>query len=96
MHTELIERFKRRLFDGKSLTLKIKFHYYKQITHSNTQAKELAKVDCNLPVSKELLRQVDYESHPVRLIGLSVSNPKEEIETIEDWLQLKIPFEEWK
>ena len=31
-----------------------------------------------LPLAKQLLQEVDYEHHPIRLIGLSVSNPREE------------------
>ena len=29
---------------------------------------------CVLPLAKQLLQEVDYEHHPIRLIGLSVSN----------------------
>ena len=35
-------------------------------------------LDRVLPLAKELLKSVEFEQHPIRLIGLSVSNPKEE------------------
>ena len=72
---ELIERLQRKDFKGNTLTLKIKFHDFSQITRSMTQTKELGALDVILPLAKQLLQEVDYEHHPIRLIGLSVSNP---------------------
>lgn len=92
--TELVERLRRKNFKGNTLTLKIKFYDFTQITRSITQSQELFSLNVILPLAKELLRQVEYENNPIRLIGLSVSNPREE--DLANWLQLKIPFEEWK
>src|SRR3712207_9053723 len=75
---ELVERLRRRAFRGNTLTLKIKFHDFTQITRSATRPQELTDLDSVLPLAKELLKTVDYEQHPIRLIGLSVSHPKEE------------------
>ncbi len=96
--TELVERLKRKVFWGNTLTLKIKFHDFTQITRSITQVKELSSLDTILPLAKTLLSQVEFENRPIRLIGLSVSNPKEEGEENEEplWRQLLIPFEEWE
>ena len=56
-------------------------------------------MDKILPLAKKLLKEIDYESHPIRLIGLSVSNPKEEKEEKEEikkqWEQLSLEFKEW-
>lgn len=95
--TELLERLKRTGFSGNTLTLKIKFHDFHQITRSITQTGELTTMDNILPLAKRLLKEVDYENHPIRLIGLSVSNPKEEREDNEQeqWKQLSLQFEEW-
>ncbi len=95
--TELMERLKRTGFSGNTLTLKIKFHDFNQITRSITQANELTSMDKILPLAKQLLKEVDYESHPIRLIGLSVSNPKEERneEDKEQWEQLSFEFKDW-
>lgn len=93
--TELVERLKRNDFAGNTLTLKIKFHDFSQITRSITRPHELHTLDKILPLAKQLLKEVDYSNHPIRLIGLSVSNPKEEREgTVEKerWEQLSFEF----
>ena len=93
---ELRERLQRKAFRGNTLTLKIKYHDFTQITRSITQSANLDSLSVILPIAKELLKQVDYNNRPVRLIGLSVSNPREESENEEMWRQLILPFEEWK
>ena len=93
--TELVERLKRNGFSGNTLTLKIKFYDFKQITRSLTQEKELHRLDDILPLAKQLLKEVDYSIRPIRLIGLTVSNPKEEQEEEHGvWKQLELEFEE--
>jgi DNA polymerase-4 len=92
--TELIERLKRNGFSGNTLTLKIKFYDFKQITRSITQEKELSQMSDILPLAKQLLKEVDYSIRPIRLIGLTVSNPKEEQEEAHNvWKQLELEFE---
>jgi DNA polymerase IV len=93
---ELVERLNRKDFKGNTLTLKIKFHDFSQITRSITQAQELTALDKILPLAKQLLKEVDYEHHPIRLIGLSVSNPKEETEEHGVWEQLSFEFSDWE
>ncbi len=93
---ELCDRLERSGFKGNTLTLKIKFHDFTQITRSSTQAGELTAIDRILPLSKELLSGVDYAQRPIRLIGLSVSNPKEDFcERKNDWRQLRLDFGEF-
>lgn len=96
---ELVERLKRNSFSGNTLTLKIKFYDFTQITRSLTQEKELHALDDILPLAKRLLKEVDYSIRPIRLIGLTVSNPKEEQEDSnkphELWKQLELEFKEW-
>ena len=93
---ELVGRLERKNFKGNTLTLKIKFHDFNQITRSITQCKELTSLDVILPLAKELLKEVDYEHHPIRLIGLSVSNPREENdEKGKTWEQLSFEFSDW-
>ena len=93
--TELVERLSRNGFSGNTLTLKIKFYDFKQITRSITQGKELCKKEDILPLAKQLLKEVDYSIRPIRLIVLTVSNPKEEREEEHGvWRQLELEFEE--
>lgn len=94
---ELVERLQRKDFRGNTLTLKIKFHDFRQITRSITQSRELTELSVILPLAKQLLREVDYEEHPIRLIGLSVSNPHDsEADRHGVWEQLSFEFSDWK
>ncbi len=73
---ELVERIAHDEFEGHTLTLKIKYGDFTQISRSLTVDHVLAKKDDILPLAKQLLTQIDYsESCPIRLIGLTVSNP---------------------
>lgn len=92
---ELVGRLEHKDFRGNTLTLKIKFHDFNQITRSITQSKELTTLDVILPLAKQLLKEVEYERHPIRLIGLSVSNPREEGEGKGVWEQLSFEFSDW-
>lgn len=95
--TELIGRLERSGFKGNTLTLKVKFHDFNQITRSLSRPEELTTLDNILPLAKELLKEVEYTEHPIRLIGLSVSNPvKEEPHTKDRWEQLSFEFSDWK
>ena len=59
--------------------------------------RKLTTLDRVLPLAKELLKSVEYEQHPIRLIGLSVSNPKEETDEQRGvWEQLSFEFSDWE
>lgn len=92
---ELEARLKRTGFKGNTLTLKIKFHDFVQITRSMTQAEYFTSFDIFYPVAKKLLKEVDYERHPIRLMGLSVSHPRDErMEGKGPWTQLEFDFDD--
>lgn len=96
--TELTGRLQRTGFKGNTLTLKIKFHDFTLKTKSITQFRELTTLNDILPLAKQLLKEVDYTTHPIRLLGLSVSNPfeeREEAERKEQWKQLTLEFSDW-
>ena len=94
---ELINRLSAKGFRGNTLTLKVKFHDFAQITRSITQSYELTTLEVILPLAKQLLTEVEYENHPIRLIGLSVSNPREQEEGSKSvtWEQLTLQFPKW-
>ena len=73
--TELVERIARKNFRGDTLTLKIKFDDFEMKTRSMRFTKELVQLNDILPLAKRLMKQIDYSHHPIRLIGLAVSNP---------------------
>ena len=94
--TELIGRLERTGFKGNTLTLKIKFHDFSQKTRSITQSHELTTLTEILPLAKELLKDIEYDTHPIRLIGLSISNPYEKNEEKARWEQLSFEFSDWE
>jgi DNA polymerase-4 len=98
--TELTARLQRAGFRGNTLTLKIKYHDFNQITRSYTQSQELTTLERILPLAKQLLKEVEYSTHPIRLIGLSVSHPIDEQEgngaKRRLWEQLSFEFSDWK
>lgn len=91
---ELVSRLEKKGFRGNTLTLKVKYHDFTQITRSVTQAEELTTLATILPLAKQLLREVDYSHRAIRLLGLSVSNPKEKEEDKQTptWIQLRLDF----
>ena len=92
---ELTERLQKKQFSGTTLTLKVKFHDFTQITRSTSVGHNLSTLQEILPLAKKLLQGVDYPQHPIRLLGLTVSNPKEEAaneKNGEKWIQLELPF----
>jgi DNA polymerase-4 len=72
----LVERLMKTGFKGRTLTLKVKFGNFKQITKS----KSLPSVIQHrmIPtISSELASSVHYADHGVRLLGLTISNSPE-------------------
>lgn len=59
---------------GRTLTLKIKYGNYRQITRSRTVATALSHADDLMNLAIELLDGTDFEKRKVRLLGLTLSN----------------------
>ena len=59
--TELVGRIERSQFAGRTLTLKVKFADFTQITRSITQSEVLTTKDQLPPLAKQLMRQVQGE-----------------------------------
>ena len=93
---ELVERLLKADFKGKTLTLKIKYSDFTIINRGMTAPKVLTTKEDILPLAKLLLKKVDYSAaHPVRLVGLSVSNPATEDDRPK-WVQGWLDFgEDW-
>ncbi len=74
---ELVERLSRKQFRGTTLTLKIKYHDFSQITRSITVTNRegITELEDVLDLARRLMTQVDITEHSIRLIGLSVGNP---------------------
>ena len=59
---------------GKTLTVKIKFSDFKQITRSKTSPGLITDLDSMVRIAGELLSAVDTDNVRVRLLGVGVSN----------------------
>lgn len=94
---ELEERISHSQFEGKTLTLKVKFQDFVQVTRSVTTRRYLKTKDDILPLAKQLLSQVEYHAeHRIRLLGLSVSkSASDDEEHISIWEEGWLPFEEY-
>ena len=98
---ELIRRIEKTDFEGRTLTLKVKFLDFQQITHSITVDHILRTKDEILPLAKQLMSDVEFHSHPIRLLGLGVSNPGSPTPNgglasrQEAWVELELDFEPW-
>lgn len=74
---------------GRTLTLKVKYADYRQVTRSRTTNSVIRSADEMLKIGLELLTQTQVETRHVRLLGLCVSNlelPEQE----EDYRQLHL------
>ena len=77
---ELVRRLEKSQFEGRTLTLKVKFADFQQITRSITVGRILRTKDDILPLAKQLMREVSYSrEHPIRLLGLGVSGDRKSV-----------------
>ena len=98
---ELVRRIEKNDFEGRTLTLKVKFQDFQQITRSITVDHFLRTKDEILPLAKQLMQSVEFHSHPIRLLGLGVSNPGSATPNgglasrQGAWVELELEFEPW-
>lgn len=71
---QLWERLDKNGLSGRSLTLKLKFNDFTQITRSKTELMPITKYEQCLSVATQLLEQTYPFKLPIRLIGVSMSN----------------------
>jgi len=77
--SELVfRRVQKARIKGKTITLKIKFADFKQITRSKTFHKEISGYDDILRESKNLFDDTFHPSMKIRLLGVTLSNFNEE------------------
>ncbi len=73
--TKLVERLKRRQRKGRTVTLKVKFADFRQITRSHSLPYYTDDADVILSTAQKSLRSVvQEETMPIRLLGISISN----------------------
>jgi DNA polymerase-4 len=59
---------------GRTLTLKVKFSDYRQITRSKTAIAPINELDTIFEIAKALFESIDLENRSIRLLGISLSN----------------------
>ena len=70
---DLVKRLEKSGFKGRTLSLKIKYSSFEQVTRSKTILQEISDLDMILKIADELLLQVELKES-IRLLGLTVSN----------------------
>ena len=68
------QRLERHQTGGRTITLKVKFANYQQITRSRTVISEIREVATIVTLAQELFEAVNLEGRHVRLLGISLSN----------------------
>lgn len=90
---EIAETVKRRMdgaeTKGRTLTLKVKYADYTQVTRSRTCVEPIVEIEEMLEIALELMESTLVYDRHARLLGLSMSNLDCEDEETE-WVQLKI------
>ena len=77
---------------GKTLTIKIKFSDFQQITRSKTVDYEIKYRQDIIDITEEIMQSEDLSDSKIRLLGISISNFKKEKPDNDKSLQLTFDF----
>ncbi len=72
-----VEQRDKHEFFGRTITLKVKYADFEQITRSKTPGGFISESGMFWQVAQELLSTVDYSEKKIRLMGLTVSNAQD-------------------
>ena len=84
-------RLERHGCKGRTLTLKVKYSNYEQVTRSLTLETPFLERDIVLGLANDLLKVTEVETRHVRLLGLTASNLTGEVDR--DSKQLSLPLD---
>lgn len=76
---ELLLRLSKKDFHGHTLTLKVKFTDFTQITRSITESRVISGRDNIRGVALKLAEMLDRDHLPIRLLGLTMSNSHDDM-----------------
>jgi DNA polymerase-4 len=68
------ERLQKKQLSGRTITLKIKYNDFKQITRNKSYGSPVSDLQTIISTAKELLKGTFEEGQKIRLLGISVSN----------------------
>jgi len=81
---KVFERLRDQGLQPKTITLKVKYSNFKQVTRASTQAKTIHKLENIKPVLRALLSQTKAGKQAVRLVGVTASGFTRESEEKKD------------
>lgn len=88
--TLLKQRIDSKQSYGRTLTLKVKYADYQQVTRSKTLMQPIDSTEMILHLATELLELTEVEQKQVRLLGLALSNLQHESQA--EYVQLALSF----
>jgi DNA polymerase IV len=77
---------------GRTVTFKVKYHDFRQVTRSRTLATPVSDGETLLRLAEELMAETQAGSVPVRLLGLQVSQFESPDQGPIPWEQLELPL----
>ncbi|HRX31697.1 MAG TPA: DNA polymerase IV [Tenuifilaceae bacterium] len=81
----VVGRLQKHNLKGHTLTLKVKYGNFKQITRSKTFPNPITDVDLISEIAIQLLSSVEMEGRKVRLLGITLSNFDEQVTAFKDY-----------
>jgi DNA polymerase IV len=86
---DLFDRLTQANAKGQTLTLKVKFADYTQVTRSTTQSDVIMELGLIQTLAQQLIDGLDISSRDVRLLGLGISKLRNQVQMFE---QLTLPL----
>ena len=91
---ELESRLSKRNFNGRTLTLKVRYSDFTTLTRSSSDFTGDTSASNLLAAAHDLMKKIEVSDKPIRLMGLSLSKSgKDDVEK-DSPLQLRINFDE--
>jgi DNA polymerase-4 len=89
---EVMERVKEEEFYGKTITIKVKYADFKQITRSKTLPERITDFRQFWPAARQIMKEIDLSLRSVRLLGFGIGNAGEEPERKSVQMELKLLY----
>ena len=84
----LKQRIDRHQASGRTLTLKVKFSDYQQITRSKTSLVPISELSAISLMARTLFEGIELDNRSIRLLGISLSN----LDNIKDSVVIQLPL----
>lgn len=88
---EVASRVEQNVFEGRTVTLKVKYTDFKIVSRSKTSFSPIKTIESLYSIAHILLHEIDL-SKKIRLLGLSIKNT--DSHEFRQGIQLRLPFDE--